>query len=571
MTPRSFKLAFAHFPYGGNGGTSSEVPYVRHWKERILPWMIQDPRISGWVSKDFSDTPIPMTRNASVLWARKQQADFLIMVDSDMWPDRYLGQPGVQPFLESSFERAYTLWDARQLCIVSPYVGPPPEELPYTFEWRVLDGADSLMKLEMHTREYVARLGGFHEIAAGPTGLIMIDMRLFELTDPKLVRQRLEDLGRDSELYHKGWFYYEYPDEYGAEKASTEDVTFTRELSQVGLSQLGYNPVIGNYDAWSAHMKPKACGKPLLLGPEHINERLTAAVLTGPPRDKKLIHIDYTAGMDFSGAEVVVIDEDNPVRPKLAPDICDRTISGYEVKSLGFQTSLADLTTLGSLFRDTLIEHRKKSLHKMLAVEVGSWVGESAVAMVCGATGVNTPFELWAVDPHVPFNDGDRTWDLYGDMPEGLVEQTFAENTRRFPEIVHKKTTSADAAMWSMNKKVSFLFLDGAHDREGLELDLRSWLPRMSKRGKIVFHDYKFPGYPDVARVVHEWFGEARVYHPPGTNLAVVDVASFVRDVLKMKGKGKDCGPASGAKSPPKGGPAQKVSAVKGGPVKKGK
>lgn len=584
MTPRKFKLAFAHFPYGGNGGTAAEVPTVRHWKERVLPWMLQDNRISGYVSKDFSDTPIPMTRNASVLWARSVGADFLIMVDSDMWPDRYLGMADAKPFLESSFDHAYKLWDTRMLCIFAPYVGPPPSEEPYVFEWKSYmgEGKDDLLKLEMMSRERAASLGGFHEVAAGPTGLMMTDMRLFDVTDPAKVSKQLEELGRDPRLEHKGWFYYEYPDVYGAEKASTEDVTFTRELSQVGITTLGYNPLVCNFDAWAAHMKPKACGKPHILAPEQINERLVTAVLKNPRRDQKLHNIDYSAGIDMSGAEVVDFDpteeaktgsleamqeaKETP-RAALEPAEVIRQIGGSMVKSLGFQTSMIDLGSLAAQFKSHLIAHKAKSLRPMVAVEIGSWVGESAVAMASEGEKVTHEFSLYCVDPHVQYDDG-TTFDLYGKIDGNYVNDLFHENTRGFDQIKLYRMPSSEAAKLFKRpgRQVDFLFIDGAHGRAGLELDLQSWLPKLSNRAVIAIHDFGSPCFPDVTRVVHEWFGKRAVYHPPGTQLAVVSVAEF-RKGLKMG----DCGPAKGAKSPPKGGPAQKKSAPKGGPLKKGK
>jgi hypothetical protein len=51
-------------------------------------------------------------------------------------------------------------------------------------------------------------------------------------------------------------FYYEWKDEWEDQKASTEDVAFTRDLNYAGV------PVYCNYDAWAAHVKMKVVTKP---------------------------------------------------------------------------------------------------------------------------------------------------------------------------------------------------------------------------------------------------------------------------------------------------------------------
>jgi hypothetical protein len=86
-------------------------------------------------------------------------------------------------------------------------------------------------------------------------------MRCFDLTEPRC----------DSD---KPWFYYEWADKYCAAKASTEDVTQTRDLSMVGTQKLGYSPVYCNWDAWAGHWKPKCVGKPQVLAAKDISNKM---------------------------------------------------------------------------------------------------------------------------------------------------------------------------------------------------------------------------------------------------------------------------------------------------------
>src|ERR1700686_4345856 len=91
MTPAKLNVFFAFYPYGGNGATSSEHPNIRNWFAKTVAWCKQDQRVGEIVTRDFSDTPITMTRNRSVLDARKAGADILVMIDSDQELDLYSG------------------------------------------------------------------------------------------------------------------------------------------------------------------------------------------------------------------------------------------------------------------------------------------------------------------------------------------------------------------------------------------------------------------------------------------------------------------------------------------------
>jgi hypothetical protein len=223
----------------------------------------QDSRVSSTQVWNLSDTPITMTRNRSVLMARQYGIDVLVMVDSDMKPDMYSGLPDAKPFIESSFDFLVDHYAKGPVVIGAPYCGPPPNENVYVFRWQAHQShnANPDFKLEMYDRDTAAKMAGIQECAALPTGLIMYDMRAFEVTEPKTSADN-------------PWFYYEYPDKYQSEKSSTEDVTMTRDLSLAGTQKLGYNPVFCNWDAWAGHWKPKCVGKPQIVQAQDISAKL---------------------------------------------------------------------------------------------------------------------------------------------------------------------------------------------------------------------------------------------------------------------------------------------------------
>lgn len=298
--PMSYDILICTFSYGGNGGMKSEHPDVRDWLLTTIPEMKEDPRIGKVNLVDMADTPITMTRNRAVRFARENNYDLLLMLDSDMAPDLLLGEdPDAKPFWSSSLD--YMIEYGKPLAIAAPYCGPPPIENIYVFRWRnnQSDTPDEIdLRLDQFTREEAFSRGGIEHVAALPTGLFLCDVRVFDLTAPK-------------EKGDSGWFYYEYEDIYESEKCSTEDVTATRDLSLKGERDWGYNPVCINWDAWAGHWKPKVVGKPQLVTPSMVSERLLKIAPTRPPENEKIKQVDFTSGMDKSW--------DAPQRPFKVP------------------------------------------------------------------------------------------------------------------------------------------------------------------------------------------------------------------------------------------------------------
>jgi hypothetical protein len=307
MQPRKLNVLLATFPYAGNGGIASQADEVADWVTNTVVKAHDDPRVE-WIQKEkFSDTPIPMTRNASVLRARELGADVLVMVDSDMWPDMglYHGEPGAKPFWDEAFNYLYRHYEKGPVVIGAPYCGPPPHEVVYVFKWQNREtGHPNLdFQIDKYTRDEAQFMSGIQECAALPTGLIMYDMRIFNLTEPKAKQAALfdrimapyrdrtlepreaEDLARHamalSEHAEDSWFYYQWKDEYQTEKASTEDVTATRDMAFHGHLMLGYNPLRCAWDSWAGHWKVKCVPKPRVLTMEQVASKYRRAATEG--------------------------------------------------------------------------------------------------------------------------------------------------------------------------------------------------------------------------------------------------------------------------------------------------
>lgn len=244
-----YSLYIHRFPYGG-----SEASECVDWLMKTYHQAKLDPRFDRVVTDRLNDTPITMTRNAAIMKARAQGFDYLLIVDSDMAPDVDLaGDPTAKPFFDVAVDFALAN-RARPVVIAAPYCGPPPHENIYVFRWanrgNTLHPSAANARLDQFTREEAAVLAGVQEVGALPTGLMLLDLRAFD------------------HLPHP-WTYYEYHDA-GADcdqcgrrgsgpetqKASTEDVTLTRDLGLLGVG------IYCAWDSWAGHIKRYVVGKP---------------------------------------------------------------------------------------------------------------------------------------------------------------------------------------------------------------------------------------------------------------------------------------------------------------------
>jgi len=293
---KQIKIAIARFPYTGSGGSAAEHPSVGEW---ILRTVLKIKNFANSNSKlaseladcgheicqnvsllRYSDTPITMTRNRAVVDAMKKNCDILYMVDADMVPDLYVGvNQFAKPFFDVSLERICNsiIRDDPPCIVFAPYCGPEPspisplsESRPYVFRF-VASGNhrdNAHIKLEMMTRNEVINRGGLEKVDAGATGLIAIDMRVFKVIP-------------------KPWFEYEWTDETRSEKASTEDVYFTRNARLLGCD------LFVAWDCWAGHVKPTTVGMPSPIYADHIAEEMRQAILSDIRSDCRIVNVDY--------------------------------------------------------------------------------------------------------------------------------------------------------------------------------------------------------------------------------------------------------------------------------------
>lgn len=263
-----YRVMVARFP-----GNNSEHPASSEYAANLRLRLRDDPRVESADSWYLADTPITMTRNRCVQDAIKAGIDILVMIDSDMAPD-IIGH-AEKAFWPDAFDFIRSRWNHCPTIVGAPYVGPRPSENIYVFRWRtkLSDSLDPHFSLEQYTREEAAIRSGVEEVAALPTGLVAIDMRLFtgfkHLVTGETVKMK------------SPYFYYEWKDETQSDKASTEDVTFTRDANLLfraaGIGHVCYC----NWDSWAIHMKLTPCMRPKVISSESVSEQLRNVVLQG--------------------------------------------------------------------------------------------------------------------------------------------------------------------------------------------------------------------------------------------------------------------------------------------------
>ncbi len=310
-------VMIGHFPYAGNGACSAESPSIREWETQTILKMQADPRIDNVWTKSLSDCPITMTRNRMIRIAKEHGAHLLLMVDSDQAPNHHAGEPGYKPFWDEAFNFIYERYQKGPHIVFAPYCGPPNgTENCYCFKAESTGNhsQETGWKLVAYSRSEASKMTGIQEAAAGPTGMILIDLRACDLIEPVAMSKEavLEaaiagQMTKEEALYalREGYFYYEYVDQRADEKASTEDVTFTRDIALAGLAKLGYNPLYCAWDSWVGHHKPWTVGKPREYTLENVNASYRKAALEGSRSNERIIEAStLNTGFDEFSMEV---------------------------------------------------------------------------------------------------------------------------------------------------------------------------------------------------------------------------------------------------------------------------
>lgn len=231
---------------------------VLRWVSSIPARLGQHPRVSDVAVRVSDGYPTDRCRNAQLKAAADDGYHYALFLDDDMKPDCHANEPGAVPFLPSALD--FALSQPGPCMVGAPYTGGPPaqEVMVMRYRQRFADLPDAMgLALDKIPREEAATAAGFEEVAALPTGGLLIDTRVTRFMTPP-------------------WFYYEYDDEpHRTRLASTEDITFTRDAQALGVK------LFVAWSSWFGHHKRYLCTKPRLSPVQSVSRQLWAAYENG--------------------------------------------------------------------------------------------------------------------------------------------------------------------------------------------------------------------------------------------------------------------------------------------------
>lgn len=502
MTPYKLNILVGLPTYGGNGQVAQMSPAVAKWLIPTVAKMNRDERIGEIWYSEACDTPIPMVRNAWVEQAKKMGADLLLTIDSDNFPDYELTvnkDPTAKPFWDTTFDFMYKHYPKGPCMVGAPYCGPSPHQNIYVFHWTNLrnDNANSGPRLDQYRREHAAIMSGIQECAALPTGVILFDVRCFDLVKPP-------------------YFYYQYEGDKGrcdhcgeimpgpqAKKTSTEDVTATRDISLAGQAKLGYNPVFCNWDAWAGHIKQEIVGKPRPIFVDNVTAKFADAFKHGLKSSDRMVDVrsDEFVNLPVSGSSV----DDEPEYNRLEDD--------------------KNATSVDRLVQTELIRRVKREGFLTLVAEIGTFKGYTAKHFIRSAPNVH----VVCVDPWFIAEDdlAGIAYAFMDDVYEAFKENCKQEIERKQIEPVRGLSVKVAGVVSKSNYAGQFdlVYIDASHECESVKADIEAWLPHVREGGIICGHDfdsYTTGGelmYPGVRQAVEEIFGDDFERPRPGSSI----------------------------------------------------
>lgn len=243
--PERIKVGIFRFPFD-----MKEMSSTVDWIIRACHYLNGHERVEVVASEAIADTPVDMSRNRALKRAKELGLHFALFIDADMWPDyewlhnNCTETESIKQFLPHALE--FALAHDGPCVIGAPYCCSPPEERVLVMKWAVkeTDNPSMVAQIASYTRDEVIPKTGFESVAALATGLLLVDMRALDvLPEP--------------------YFSYQFKDDARTEKASTEDVVFTRDLHCLGVPQYCF------WSSWAGHWKSKMVPKPATI-PIHM-------------------------------------------------------------------------------------------------------------------------------------------------------------------------------------------------------------------------------------------------------------------------------------------------------------
>lgn len=142
-------------------------------------------------------------------------------------------------------------------------------------------------------------------------------------------------------------------------------------------------------------------------------------------------------------------------------------------------------------------------------VEVGSWLGRSAVYMAVEIANSGKKIDFTCVDPWIDGGPDLRDTPHFKSQRRPIYDQ-FLENVRPVKDRIKVlRMESVQAARHFEDESVDFIMLDGDHNYPAVLHDIDAWMPKMRPGSLMAGDDARWPG---VAQAIEERFaGQYRI------------------------------------------------------------
>jgi len=246
-------------------GTKLNCPEIGSWLGRWTAHLAMQRAPIGLEMLEVSNPRIAMMRNSLIETAIKKECSHVLMFDPDMAIDRYCNPPNRDPNAKPFWDVAWpfvlnhtTLLDQNQKplgpCVAAaPYCGAPPHYPVHVF---VGNQKNNLVRVDHKT---AAQQRGWTQIRAVGTGLMLIDMAVFDKLDRPFFRDTFTDHTAQSLLH-------------------SQDVNFCLRCETAGV------PIYVNWDCWCGHWQMAVAEKPGWMPPKTEPDEIPVAAHPEVPK-----------------------------------------------------------------------------------------------------------------------------------------------------------------------------------------------------------------------------------------------------------------------------------------------